>query len=452
MSGRGECRMACNSAASPKKRHRTRMLCFVAAVAFVLYTAALSPYFGYAGRSAGSSPGKIRCAEAQASTDVLKTRASLGKEKPGTPRSFRREGEGSRVLVGARLKGLLRNHTAAVSQMKVGRVSRTTPLPVAQQSIPFYDKTQGTWRDREVSAWWDGGGECEHSTGPPSEGNVTGTCGRRATQAGYGQRVISLTLYGNNPEYWAGLKHVLEASTKLYPGWTVRLHTDPRGHRARLCPLLRRYPHFHVCDVRSLPTLGDVREVNPMLWRVAPLGDPQVAALSVRDVDSALLLRDAEAVDDWLSLNKTWHVMRDFEGHSFRILGGLWGVRARSERHVGELAALRDDLFARGRGRLKTWGQDQIILAEVLWPAMQGDQVAHDSFFCQSFPETRPFPTERRNGEFVGAIRYVRLGDVIRGIKKMSRIFDINLSLHSSIQTQCPKECRPPEHPEWIFC
>ncbi|XP_063589656.1 uncharacterized protein LOC134766655 [Penaeus indicus] len=291
-----------------------------------------------------------------------------------------------------------------VNQTKVS-VRGKSRATFFQQGISTHNETQEPWRKGEEVPWWDGGGECGPTAGLPSVENVTGTCGRRAARSGYGQRVISLSLYGNNLEYWAGLKFILEDSTKLYPGWTVRLHTDPRGHEARLCPLLRQHPHFSVCDVHRLPALGDVRDVNPMLWRAAPLGDPQVAALTIRDVDSALLPRDAKAVQEWLALNKTWHVMRDFEGHGFRILGGLWGARSWSRRHANELAGLRDDLLARGRGRSRAWGEDQVILAEILWPAMQGDQVAHDSYFCQMFPETRPFPTERRKGEFVGAIR-----------------------------------------------
>ncbi|ROT81739.1 hypothetical protein C7M84_025098 [Penaeus vannamei] len=400
--------MVCKSADFPCKRRVTRLLCFLAVTASVMYTAVLLPSCVHSRGSASSASGGTGSVRSQTSTEVQATRANLRAGELDISRSSRRRrrrhrGEsGSRGPLRAPPQALLRNHATMVNQTKVsaGGEGRGTFL-----SALSLDGTQDSWRERGEGLWWDGAGECGRTAGLPSEENVTGTCGRRAARAGHGQRVISLSLYGDNSEYWGGLKFILEASTKLYPGWTVRLHTDPRGHEARLCPLLRRHPHLHVCDVQRLPALGDVRDVNPMLWRAAPLGDPQVATLTVRDVDSALLPRDAEAVQEWLALNKTWHVMRDFEGHGFRILGGLWGARSWSRRHAEELARLRSDLFACGRDRPRAWGQDQVILAEILWPAMQGDQVAHDSYFCQMFPETRPFPTERRSGEFVGAIR-----------------------------------------------
>lgn len=65
--------------------------------------------------------------------------------------------------------------------------------------------------------WWDNG-DCsgEGQAASPSEGNavsmndaVGGTCGRRAWAAGGGQRVVSLSLYGDRAEYWHGLDTLL---------------------------------------------------------------------------------------------------------------------------------------------------------------------------------------------------------------------------------------------------
>lgn len=42
-----------------------------------------------------------------------------------------------------------------------------------------------------------------------------------------------------------------------------------------------------MCDITNLPPpLGNLSSVHPMLWRVAPLGDPQVATMVIRDTDS----------------------------------------------------------------------------------------------------------------------------------------------------------------------
>lgn len=40
---------------------------------------------------------------------------------------------------------------------------------------------------------------------------------------------------------------------------------------------------------------------------------------------------------------------------------------------------------------------------KVLYPKMKGDLVAHDSYFCTKYPDgSRPFPTQRKNGTYVG--------------------------------------------------
>ncbi len=76
----------------------------------------------------------------------------------------------------------------------------------------------------------------------------------------------------------------------MYPGWKVRLYTDTRGRADVLCPLLHRHASIlFLCDIASMPpALGNLASVNPMLWRVLPLGDPQVAAMLVRDSDSTV--------------------------------------------------------------------------------------------------------------------------------------------------------------------
>lgn len=72
-----------------------------------------------------------------------------------------------------------------------------------------------------------------------------------------------------------------------YPGWCVWLYTEPREKASVLCPLLQRHDHLYICDVTALPDpLRILPQVHPMMWRVAPLGDPRVVSLLVRDTDS----------------------------------------------------------------------------------------------------------------------------------------------------------------------
>ncbi|KAK7068817.1 hypothetical protein SK128_009265, partial [Halocaridina rubra] len=74
----------------------------------------------------------------------------------------------------------------------------------------------------EELPWWDGGdclcdskGHCRprvtslETSIPPRLLHVNGTCGRKASADGTGQKVISFTLFGNNSNYWTGLSQSL---------------------------------------------------------------------------------------------------------------------------------------------------------------------------------------------------------------------------------------------------
>ncbi|KAG0716038.1 hypothetical protein GWK47_010547 [Chionoecetes opilio] len=218
---------------------------------------------------------------------------------------------------------------------------------------------------------------------------VGGTCGRRSWTAGDGQRMLSFSLFGNNPEYWKGLEKILPEVEELYPGWKVRLYTNPRHYAAALCPLLHRHKSLlHICDVTNLPSpLGNLSNVHPMMWRMVPLGDPQVAAMMVRDTDSQLLTLMQRNVEEGQSFEMTgttyfqvsrrekeavggvaahrgrcFHLMRDHPQHDVPVLGGMWGARWDTDpAFTGKLRSLRDKMIAMSVGKRK-YGLDQRIL------------------------------------------------------------------------------------------
>lgn len=156
-----------------------------------------------------------------------------------------------------------------------------------------------------------------------------------------------------------------------------------------------------------------------------------------RDLDSALTQRERSAVDDWLTSNKSFHVMRDHPKHRIRMLGGLWGFRPSFNRTLSHeiLKKIYDpNIVVHYQGRA-----DQSFLKDHVWPVARFDTIAHDSFHCNvDFGhKTIPFPTQRsmKNDPdcYVGAVR--------RACPLDKMPFD-----------PCPKECRPIDHPEWIYC
>ncbi|XP_018021787.1 uncharacterized protein LOC108677978 isoform X2 [Hyalella azteca] len=271
--------------------------------------------------------------------------------------------------------------------------------------------------------WWDGGLTCrsgdEHTVYFTNE--TRSYCSLRAHRLGSGQKVISYCLFGDYEEYASGFDEILSTIRYLYPGWVVRLYTNPRGYKQALLPLLTKYSNLYICDARNLP--GRTRElvdVDPRLWRVAVLGDELVDVFLVRDIDSVLLEREVHAVKEWLESGQYLHVMRDHPEHGVPILAGTFGV-AQNSAVLPLLNSIRDRIFNR---RLPI-PNDQAVLNK---------SVVHDSFTCAKYPGSVPFPTQRKDGQFVGNRRY-----------------RANFS-NEALRKKCPRFCRPHDHPDWEYC
>ena len=62
-----------------------------------------------------------------------------------------------------------------------------------------------------------------------------------------------------------------------------------------------------------------------------------------------------------------------------------------------------------------------------MWPLSRGDAISHDSYLCQKYPDTQPFPTQRNieHNNFFGAV----------------------VNDNWTLLDECPVECRPKDHP-----
>ena len=156
-----------------------------------------------------------------------------------------------------------------------------------------------------------------------------------------------------------------------------------------------------------------------------------------RDLDSPLTLRERAAVDVWLASNKSFHVMRDHPEHGIPVPGGMWGFRPSLDRSVSSL--IHNKIHDRRLVTQYSGSGDQTFLSRELWPYVKSNCIAHDSFHCKiDFGQkSEPFPTQRR----LANETYCFVGCPLPCCDNAKVPFD-----------ECPKECRPVEHPEWIYC
>lgn len=201
-------------------------------------------------------------------------------------------------------------------------------------------------------------------------------------------KIISFSLWGDNPKYTNGAVKNAIIAQDLFPDWTCR---------------------FYVADdvpehiTNKLIDLGNSEIVNMygtgwngMFWRfLAADSDDTVI---VRDTDSRLGTREKAAVEAWLASNKDFHIMRDHPYHAIEILGGMWGVKNGLLKGV-----LIPEMEKWDKGEYDDQYQvDQKFLREVVYTMVRGKAMVHDEFF-----EKMPFPPEstpRSPHYFVGQV------------------------------------------------
>jgi hypothetical protein len=174
-----------------------------------------------------------------------------------------------------------------------------------------------------------------------------------------------------------------------------------------------------------------------MLWRFAPMADAFVEEWHSRDLDSTILQREVDAVNDWYETDTAFHIMRDNPYHSTDILGGMFGVwQDTIERKEARLKDFETIITEFG----PTWrkGNDQVALSTVLAPHAAKDGLVHDSYLCNSRlikgSMPLPWPTQRQHYSDPSIPNFVGNTEDF------------------GILFECPVECRPEDHKDWKTC
>lgn len=221
------------------------------------------------------------------------------------------------------------------------------------------------------------------------------------------KKVVSFSLWGNQPKYIVGFVRNLALIEKWYPGWVpyVYIHADTLEAN-RYLPLLVDNMGGKLIYMPSLEHVGSEQTpMNPLCWRFLVADDPDVELFIVRDADSRIGEREAVAVHNWVNSGLICHTMRDHNAHGRPMHGGMIGARWRN--HNWEAP----HLFTLYKGWYETKGKDytqpdpdQQFLCDAIWPWIKVSAMQHDSVYRQHFPGALPFPTRRLWPRFVGEV------------------------------------------------
>eukprot|EP00604_Paraphysomonas_vestita_P001180 CAMPEP_0174822884 /NCGR_PEP_ID=MMETSP1107-20130205/19402_1 /TAXON_ID=36770 /ORGANISM="Paraphysomonas vestita, Strain GFlagA" /LENGTH=409 /DNA_ID=CAMNT_0016043229 /DNA_START=101 /DNA_END=1327 /DNA_ORIENTATION=- len=223
------------------------------------------------------------------------------------------------------------------------------------------------------------------------------------------KRVISFGLYGNNTKYTGGAIENSKLAKTYFPGWICRYYVTNDVPKSVIDTLVE-----NGAEIEKIPE--DMGYASGMFYRFLVAADNTVDRYIIRDVDSRLNARDRLAVEEWINSKQAIHIERDHVNHCIPMNGGMWGGVN------GALPMIKE--------QIEQWtdkdryAADLKFLQLVIWPDIQHRHIAHDSYCCNQFPSTKPFPTKRPpTYQHVGQVfnsnnqpRYYDIEGFIRGV------------------------------------
>jgi hypothetical protein len=199
-------------------------------------------------------------------------------------------------------------------------------------------------------------------------------------------KLISMSLYGNQPMYTNGAIINAQLVDEIYPGWKMRVYCSKDVTCKRKLTKLG-------CEVIIM---GESHNHSGMFWRFLAAFDQNISRVIFRDCDSRLNVREAAAVQAWEKSGLMCHAMHDHMHHrGLPLAGGMWGIVV----PCLPLELRRDIelLGTRPQKRVK----DMRYLAQNVYPLVKHSVMRHSSQVLHKWT-WKPFPVHPRYDGFVG--------------------------------------------------
>ena len=182
------------------------------------------------------------------------------------------------------------------------------------------------------------------------------------------RKVISFSLYGNDPIYTIGCVRNAEIKNDIMSDWEMWVYHDYSVSQDILT---------------KLETLGvkliqpDLDDVFGRIWRFFPSSEPDVDYFISRDTDSRLSMRDVVSTEEWINSGKNFHIGREHPvGHHWLMNAGMWGCKKDSINDIKKLIME----FADGSPHLYNKFFDQYFLEVIIYPLTKDNSMIHAEF------------------------------------------------------------------------
>lgn len=193
-----------------------------------------------------------------------------------------------------------------------------------------------------------------------------------------GKKVISFSMYGNDPKYtWGGVENVY-LQKEYYPDWVCRFYVDKSVPKNVVRKLLNL--GAEIVFKKSL-----YKDQRRAIWRYDCFKDRSLDKFIVRDADSRINPREEHAVKEWIDSGKCFHIIRDHKCHGRHIMGGLLGA---NYSFIDKVADQYDNMIeghynsvdhinTKDNKRGSYYDSCELFLKNFIWPIIKNDHIAH---------------------------------------------------------------------------
>jgi len=194
-------------------------------------------------------------------------------------------------------------------------------------------------------------------------------------------KIISISVWGNNQQYCVGAIKNAQIAKQLLPDWKCRIfvdHTVPVEYQQQLYEM----DNVEIAEVDSEETYG-------MFWRFYSMFESEDNISISRDSDSRISEREVRCLNEWLESGKKFSIIRDHERHyDWPMMGGMWGMKGK----------LDDQIYAlmEKYSKQHQYAIDQVFLRDVVWP------IAKDNCKISGIKETEWMKSENSFDNFIG--------------------------------------------------
>ena len=193
-------------------------------------------------------------------------------------------------------------------------------------------------------------------------------------------KIISYSLWGNNPKYIVGAQKNIELAKEFFPDWRVRIYVSSNTN------------FTYESENLEIILRSESQSQEGCFWRFESCDSEDIVI--VRDLDDRLSKRHKFVVDEWLSSDKNLHIIRDHPNHVYPIMAGLWGSRN------GILKGLNKKIVSWENKDYYTC--DQIFLQQTLYNSVFiKNTIIHDPFH-KNLGIEKDINKDRIDFEFLG--------------------------------------------------